>query len=581
MRVFSSYFRKGRRAVALAAVVTVSVSAVAVADFLQADGNTLAVAGKNVTVLPGGSGSATFYVTESNHLVTGDNPGCGVGGIRTTKDGVTDERVKVTVTSSNTAVIPNPGDVYISDCGTGAAESVSYTVATNATPGTQVTITGAPSGGKAGHVVAGGDTDSDSVPDTNKFVVTVGTPAAPADATAPTSSVSATTPDDGDADEDPESYVFGDWTNDDVTVTLTASDNAGGTGVDEIRYTTDGSTPTADDVYAAPFTISAEGTTTIKWLAVDNAGNAEPVQSRVVKIDKTEPVISASATKADGSVYERDTWTNQNVSVAFSCSDGTGSGVESNTLTGDTVSAEGATGAVTNGGACTDRAGNSADSLTFSPIKIDKTGPTIALASGSSCPTGALTVGQSVSVNWAAADGLSGVASPTSAQTVATTVQLGSSGLGVAAGAATDNLGNASVATTLCSLRGAYDLMWLAPINGNALNSGKTTRAYPIKWQLREYVNGQLQLISDATAQQLLGSMYSQETPLTCTASSLTVDPLELDAGTTPPTNISYDALADHFHMVYKAPRDTGCRKLAFARGDGLRTPTVLFSFTK
>ena len=72
-----------------------------------------------------------------------------------------------------------------------------------------------------------------------------------------------------------------------VTVRLSADDGSG-SGVAQIRYTTDGSTPTATSgiVYTAPFTLAA--TTTVKYLAVDNAGNAEnPANSRLIQVDTT------------------------------------------------------------------------------------------------------------------------------------------------------------------------------------------------------------------------------------------------------------------------------------------------------
>jgi hypothetical protein len=69
-----------------------------------------------------------------------------------------------------------------------------------------------------------------------------------------------------------------------VSVSLTATDNTGGSGVAQIRYTTDDSTPTATTgtVYSSPFSVNA--TQTVKWLAVDNAGNAEAVRSQTITI---------------------------------------------------------------------------------------------------------------------------------------------------------------------------------------------------------------------------------------------------------------------------------------------------------
>jgi peptidoglycan/xylan/chitin deacetylase (PgdA/CDA1 family) len=68
-----------------------------------------------------------------------------------------------------------------------------------------------------------------------------------------------------------------------VTVTLQATDNAGGTGVGKTYYTTDGSTPsTASTVYSGPFTVSS--TATVNFFSTDRAGNAEAVKSQLIQI---------------------------------------------------------------------------------------------------------------------------------------------------------------------------------------------------------------------------------------------------------------------------------------------------------
>jgi peptidoglycan/xylan/chitin deacetylase (PgdA/CDA1 family) len=90
-----------------------------------------------------------------------------------------------------------------------------------------------------------------------------------------------------------------------VKVALSASDN-GGSGVDGIHYTTDGSAPTAaSPLYSAPFTLSASAT--VRYLAIDNAGNAGAVGSQAVRIDRTGPTVSFSTphtanAKVSGSV---------------------------------------------------------------------------------------------------------------------------------------------------------------------------------------------------------------------------------------------------------------------------------------
>jgi hypothetical protein len=90
----------------------------------------------------------------------------------------------------------------------------------------------------------------------------------------------------------------GGWNNTNVTVTLNSADNEpGGTGVKEIQWSLTGAQAGASTVpgNTTTVTISAEGTTTLTYFGTDNAGNIETAKSITVKIDKTPPVITASA----------------------------------------------------------------------------------------------------------------------------------------------------------------------------------------------------------------------------------------------------------------------------------------------
>jgi len=69
-----------------------------------------------------------------------------------------------------------------------------------------------------------------------------------------------------------------------VTMTLTATDNPGGFGVDKTYYTTDGSAPTTSStVYTGSFTVNQP--TTVKFFSTDLAGNAEQVNTQQIQTD--------------------------------------------------------------------------------------------------------------------------------------------------------------------------------------------------------------------------------------------------------------------------------------------------------
>ena len=91
----------------------------------------------------------------------------------------------------------------------------------------------------------------------------------------------------------PEPNLAG-WNKTDTTVTLAAADDAGGSGVQAIRYSLSGAqtTPVVTGGNPASVSITAEGTTTVGYSAVDNSGNAEASKSLAVQIDKTNPIIS-------------------------------------------------------------------------------------------------------------------------------------------------------------------------------------------------------------------------------------------------------------------------------------------------
>ncbi len=78
------------------------------------------------------------------------------------------------------------------------------------------------------------------------------------------------------------------WQNADINVKLTATDAS---GVEATYYSVDGSNPTV--AYTAPFTISSEGTTTVKYYSRDTRGNVESVHTDTLRLDKTNPVATS------------------------------------------------------------------------------------------------------------------------------------------------------------------------------------------------------------------------------------------------------------------------------------------------
>ena len=125
------------------------------------------------------------------------------------------------------------------------------------------------------------------------------------------------------------------WNRTAVTVTLLATDNAGGSGVKEIRFSLTGAQAGAGIVAGstASVPISAEGITTLSYFAVDNAENQEEPRTLTVQIDTTAPVltvpgtITTNATSPAGATVSYSVLASDNLdpNPTVSCTPGSGS----------------------------------------------------------------------------------------------------------------------------------------------------------------------------------------------------------------------------------------------------------------
>jgi peptidoglycan/xylan/chitin deacetylase (PgdA/CDA1 family) len=86
------------------------------------------------------------------------------------------------------------------------------------------------------------------------------------------------------------------WNNGPVSVTLSAVDD--GTGVAQIFYTTDGTEPGGPSGHScseSPCYFSVSATTTVKYRALDFAGNLEATKSQTIRIDTQPPEVAITS----------------------------------------------------------------------------------------------------------------------------------------------------------------------------------------------------------------------------------------------------------------------------------------------
>lgn len=159
------------------------------------------------------------------------------------------------------------------------------------------------------------------------------------------------------------------WNKTSVSVALSATDNAGGSGVKEVRYAIGANPEVTVAGASTAVSFSSEGVFSLGFYAKDKAGNVEGKKTLSVRIDETSPSITASQSPPANAAG----WNNTDVAVSFACSDAL-SGIAGCPLS-STVSTEAANQSVT--GTAIDRADNSA-SVTRT-INLDKTPPALTM----------------------------------------------------------------------------------------------------------------------------------------------------------------------------------------------------------
>jgi peptidoglycan/xylan/chitin deacetylase (PgdA/CDA1 family) len=195
-----------------------------------------------------------------------------------------------------------------------------------------------------------------------------------------------------------------------VAISLTATDAS---GIQNIRYTTDGSDPTTSGaVYSGPFSISS--TTTVRAIATDNAGNTTTLSQTIAvgaPADTTPPSLSIACNGANCSANAYS----GPVSVSLTASDASGIASIRYTTNGSDPATSGTvytapftvTSTTTVRAVATDNAGNATTlTQTIQITAPDTTPPTLAIAcNGGNC-TSTFTAPVSVTLTASDASGI-------------------------------------------------------------------------------------------------------------------------------------------------------------------------------
>jgi hypothetical protein len=229
-----------------------------------------------------------------------------------------------------------------------------------------------------------------------------------------------------------------DWYTQNVHVTVSASDNSGGSGVADTRCVLDPAAPPANydtmpsgcAYLGAGADVMTDGSHTLYAASKDVGGNKESVTSRTFKIDKTAPAVTATPDRG----ADANGWYNHALTVTYAGTD-TASGLDS--CVPASVYSGPDSGSTSVSGTCADLAGNTATgSYEF---KYDATAPVSVTASADRATDRNGWYNHALTVTWNGTDPTSGIESCDS-----TPYSGGDSGAASLDGRCTDNAGNSS-----------------------------------------------------------------------------------------------------------------------------------------
>jgi hypothetical protein len=121
----------------------------------------------------------------------------------------------------------------------------------------------------------------------------------------------------------------GGWYSNDASVTLTATDNPGGSGMGKITYIIDKNPPASMPGDTAQFQIAGEGQHKFIFAAMDNAGNEESAHYVDINIDKILPAVVITSPQ-EGKDYPAG----QDIALTYEATDSL-SGIDSKVVTLD------------------------------------------------------------------------------------------------------------------------------------------------------------------------------------------------------------------------------------------------------